>query len=93
MAHNLILGDPSESSWCVYGQIGTIGDIPKNILAFYETEESAEEAAKSLRAKFEEHVSTRVFKYEHAKDELDLMKLLCLDVIGMAVQYFAERRD
>mgnify|MGYP007055266174 CR=1 FL=1 len=87
MARNLILGDPSEGSWCVYGQIGTIGDQPQHILAFYKTEEDAEEAIKSLREKFGGRISVRIFEYDYAADELDLMKLMLLDGIHMAIQY------
>ena len=87
MARNLILGDPSEGSWCAYGQIGSIGDVPQHILAFYKTEEEAEEAVKSLWEKFEGRVSVRTFEYSYAKDETDLMKLMLLDGIHMAIQY------
>lgn len=87
MAHNLILGDPSEGKWCVYGQVGTIEDTPKHVLAFYKTKEDAEEAVLSLREKFEGQMSVRVFEYSYAKDELDLMKLMLLDGIHMAIQY------
>lgn len=87
MAHNLILGDPAEGKWCVYGQVGTIGDSPKHLLAFYKTKEDAHEAAQSLREKFEGQISIRMFEYSYAKDEVDLMKLMLLDGIHMAIQY------
>lgn len=87
MARNLVLGDPSEGSWCVYGQIGTIGDNPKHILAFYKSEAEVEEAVASLHEKFGGQVSVRTFEYNYAKDELDLMKLMVLDRIRMAIQY------
>ena len=87
MAHNLILGDPFEGKWCVYGQVGTIGDSPKHVLAFYKTQKDASEAAKSLREKFGGQISIRVFDYCYAKDEMDLMKLMVLDGIHMAIQY------
>mgnify|MGYP001748952130 CR=1 FL=1 len=87
MARNLILGDPDGNKWCVYGQVGTIGDTPKHVLAFYKTKEDAEEAVLSLREKFEGQMSVRVFEYSYAKDELGLMKLMLLDGIHMAIQY------
>lgn len=87
MARNLILGDPANNKWCVYGQVGTIGDTPKHVLAFYKTKEDAEEAVLSLREKFGGQMSVRVFEYSYAKDELDLMKLMLLDGINMAIQY------
>lgn len=87
MACNLILGDPAEGKWCVYGQVGTIGDTPKHMLAFYKTKEDASEAVQSLREKFKGQISIRMFEYDYAKDELDLMKLMVLDGIHMAIQY------
>lgn len=87
MAHNLILGDPADNKWCVFCHIGTIGDDPRHAIAFYPTKEDAEEAAKSLREKFEGRVSIRIFEYGYAKDELGLMKLMLLDGIDMAIQY------
>lgn len=87
MTRNLILGDPAEGSWCVFGQVGTIGDTPKHVLAFYKTREDAEEAFTSLKEKFGGQVSVRIFEYSYAADELDLMKLMLLDGIHMAIQY------
>ena len=87
MARNLILGDPAEGGWCVYGQIGTIGDQAQHILAFYKSEAEVEAAVASLHEKFGGEVSVRSFKYDYAKDELDLMKLMVLDGIHMAIQY------
>ena len=48
MARNLIIGDPSENTWCVVCRIGSIGDEVKHIVAFYKTEEDAKVAAKGL---------------------------------------------
>lgn len=87
MARNLILGNPSEGSWCVFGQVGTIGDIPKHVLAFYSSKEDAEEASASLKEKFGGQVSVRIFEYSYAADDVDLMKLMLLDGIHMAIQY------
>ena len=87
MARNLILGDPAECSWCVYGQIGTIGDQAKHILAFCKTEAEVEKTVASLHEKFGGQVYVRSFEYSYAKDELDLMKLMLLDGIRMGIEY------
>lgn len=87
MARNLILGDPFEGSWCVYGRIIPFGGAPQHILAFYETVKDAEEAAKSLREKFDGQVSVRIFEYSYAKDEADIIKLACIDAIMAGVEY------
>lgn len=87
MSHNLILADPSENNWCVVCRIGSIGDIPKCIVAFYKTEEEAREAAKSLGEKIDTPVNIQVFPYSYAKDEMDLIGLLLLDAVDLAVKY------
>ena len=87
MAHNLILGDPSNNKWCVFCHIGTIGDEPRHAIAFFPTKEDAEEAGKSLREKLDGRASVRIFEYGYAKDEIGLMKLMLIDGIDMAIQY------
>lgn len=87
MAHNLVLGDPSNNKWCVFCHIGTIGDEPRHVITFFPTKEDAEEAGKSLREKFDGRASVRIFEYSYAKDEIDLMKLMLIDGIDMAIQY------
>lgn len=89
MAQNLVLFDPADSKWCVVCRIGSIGDIPKCIVAFYKTEEEAREMAKSLGKKIDIPVNIQVFQYSYAKDEMDLMGLLMLDPIDFAVKYMA----
>lgn len=89
MAKNLVLFDPTENNWCVVCRIGSIGDIPKCIVAFYETEEEARAAAKGLGEKIDIPVNIQVFQYSYAKDELDLMGLLLLDTVDFAVKYMA----
>lgn len=89
MAKNLVLFNPEDSSWCVVCRIGSIGDIPKCLVAFYKTEEEARAAAKSLGEKINIPVNIQVFQYSYAKDELDLMDLLLLDGIAFAVKYMA----
>lgn len=49
MAQNLVLFDPADNNWCVVCRIGSIGDIPKCIVAFYKTEEGARAMAKEPR--------------------------------------------
>ena len=93
MARNLILGDPAAGGWCVYGQIGTIGDQAQHILAFYKSEAEVEESVARLHEKFGGRVSVRSFEYDYAKDELDLMKLMALDGIHMAIQYLVGSKD
>lgn len=89
MARNLILGDPSENTWCVVGRIGSIGDDVKHITAFYKTEEDAKAAAKSLKDRLDNPANIQIFEYSYAKDELDILKLLVLDGIDMAIKYIA----
>lgn len=89
MAKNLVLFNPGDNNWCVVCRIGSIGDIPKCIIAFYKTEEEARAAAKSLGEKIDVPVNILVFQYSYAKDELDLMGLLLLDGIDFAVKYMA----
>lgn len=89
MAQNLVLFDPADSNWCVVCRIGSIGDIPKCIVAFYKTEEEARGMAKSLGKKIDIPVNIQVFQYSYAKDEMDLMGLLLLDPIDFAVKYMA----
>lgn len=89
MGKNLVLFNPEDNNWCVVCRIGSIGDIPKCIIAFYKTEEEARAAAKSLGEKIDVPVNILVFQYSYAKDELDLMGLLLLDGIDFAVKYMA----
>lgn len=89
MAQNLVLFDPADNNWCVVCRIGSIGDIPKCIVAFYKTEEEARAMAKRLGQKIDIPVNVQVFQYSYAKDEMDLMGLLLLDPIDFAVKYMA----
>lgn len=89
MARNLVLFDPSEGEWCVFAQVGTIGDEPKCMVSFHKTEAEAKEVAKSLREKTEAPVNVRVFKYSYAKDDGDILKLLFLDVVDVAIKFIA----
>ena len=89
MARNLVLFDPSEGEWCVFAQVGTIGDEPRCMVSFYKTEAEAKEAAKNLRERTEIPVNIRVFKYSYAKDDRDILKLLFLDTIDVAVKFIA----
>lgn len=89
MAQNLVLFDPADSNWCVVCRIGSIGDVPKCIVAFYKTEEEARAMAKSLGKKIDIPINIQVFQYSYAKDEMDLMGLLLLDPIDFAVKYMA----
>lgn len=89
MARNLVLFDPSEGEWCVFTQVGTIGDEPRCMVSFYKTETEAKEAAKSLRERTEIPVNVRVFKYSYAKDDGDILKLLFLDAIDIAIKFIA----
>lgn len=87
MAQNLVLFDPADNEWCVVCHIGSIGDIPKNVVAFYKTQDEANEAAASLREKIDIPVNIQIFQYAYAKDEMDILKLLLLDGIDIAVKY------
>lgn len=87
MAKNLVLFDPADNNWCVSCRIGSIGDTPKSLIAFYKTEDEARAAAKSLGAKIDIPVNIQVFPYSYAKDEMDLMGLLLLDGIDFMVKY------
>lgn len=89
MAKNMVLFNPEDNNWCVVCRMGSIGDIPKCIVAFYKTEEEARAAAKSLGEKISITVNIQVFQYSYAKDEMDLMDLLLLDSIDFAVKYMA----
>ena len=89
MAKNLVLFNPEDNNWCVVCRIGSIGDIPKCLVAFYQTEEEARAAAKSLGEKINIPVNIQVFQYLYAEDELDLMDMLLLDGIAFAVKYMA----
>lgn len=89
MAHNLVLFDPSECEWCLFAQIGTIGDKPRCMVSFYKTEEEAKEVAKSIRERTEIPVNVRIFKYSYAKNDGDILKLLFLDAIDVAVKFIA----
>lgn len=87
MAQNLVMFDPADNNWCVICRIGSIGDIPKCTIAFYKTEEDAQEAARSLSEKVAVPVNIQIFQYSYAKDEMDILKLLMLDGIDFAVKY------
>ena len=87
MARNLVLFDPSEGEWCVFAQVGTIGDEPRCMVSFYKTEAEAEEAAKSLRERTEVPVNVRVFKYSYAKDDGDILKLLFFDAVNATIKF------
>lgn len=87
MARNLVLSDPADNNWCVVCRIGSIGDIPKCTIAFYKTEEEAQEAARSLTKKIDIPVNIQIFQYSYAKDELDIMELLLLDTVDFVVKY------
>ena len=89
MAHNLVLFDPSDNEWCVFTQVGTIGDEPRCMVSFHKTEAEAKEAAKSLRERTEIPVNIRIFKYSYAKDDGDILKLLFLDVVDVAIKFIA----
>lgn len=89
MANNLIMFDPADNNWCVVCRIGSIGDAPKCTIAFYKTEEEANEAAKSLRERIDVPVNVQVFQYSYAKDEMDILSLLLLDGIDFVVKYMA----
>lgn len=87
MAQNLVLFDPADNEWCVVCRIGSIGDIPKNTIAFYKTREEADEAAASLREKIDVPVNIQIFQYSYAKDEMDILQLLLIDSMDIAVKY------
>lgn len=90
MARNLVLFNPADNNWCVDCVVGTIGDSPQYITAYYKTEEEALEAAKSLRERFEIPLNIRIFEYTYAKDEVDMFKLAFLDAAAAVVEYLAE---
>lgn len=87
MAQNLIMFDPADNNWCIVCRIGSIGDTPKTTIAFYKTEEEAQEAARSLSEKVAIPVNIQIFQYSYAKDEMDILKLLLLDGIDFAIKY------
>lgn len=87
MAQNLVMFDPADNNWCVICRVGSIGDIPKCTIAFYKTEEDAQEAARSLSEKVDIPVNIQIFQYSYAKDEIDILKLLMLDGIDFAIKY------
>lgn len=89
MAQNLVLFDPADNNWCVVCRVGSIGDVPKCIIAFRKTEEEARAMAKSFGEKIDAPVNILVFRYSYAKDETDLMGLLLLDTVDFAVKYMA----
>ena len=90
MASNLVLFDPADNNWCVVCRIGSIGDIPKCTIAFYKTEEAAQEAARSLREKIDLPVNIQIFQYSYAKDEMDILNLLLLDSIDFVAKYMED---
>ena len=87
MARNLILFDPSEREWCMFAQVGSIGDEPRYMVSFYKTEAEAKEAAKSLRERTEIPVNVQIFKYSYAKDDGDILKLLFFDAVDVAIKF------
>lgn len=87
MAQNLVMFDPAANEWCVVCRIGSMGDTPKTTVAFYKTQDEANEAAASLREKIDIPVNIQIFKYSYAKDEMDILKLLLLDGIDIAIKY------
>ena len=87
MARNLVMFDPSDNNWCVVCRIGSIGDITKNTISFYKTEEEANAAAKSLREKIDIPVNIQIFEYSYANDETDILRMLLLDGIDFAIKY------
>lgn len=87
MAQNLVMFDPADNEWCVVCSIGSIGDNPRRTVAFYKTQDEANEAAASLRAKIDIPVNIQIFQYSYAKDEMDILKLLLLDGIDFAIKY------
>lgn len=89
MAHNLVLFDPADNEWCMFAQVGTIGDEPRCMVSFHKTEADAKEAAKNLRERTEIPVNVRIFKYSYAKDDADILKLLFLDVVDVAIKFIA----
>nr|DAF91619.1 MAG TPA: WGR domain protein [Siphoviridae sp. ctcK97] len=87
MARNLVMFDPADNEWCVVCRIGSIGDDPKTTVAFYKTQDEANEAAASLREKINIPVNIQIFQYSYAKDEMDILKLMLLDGIDIAIKY------
>lgn len=87
MARNLVMSDPADNEWCVVCRIGSIGDTPKTVVAFYKTRDEANAAAASLREKINIPVNIQIFQYSYAKDEMDILKLLLLDGIDFAIKY------
>jgi hypothetical protein len=87
MAQNLVMFDPAGNEWCVVCRIGSLGDTPKTTVAFYKTQDEANEAAASLREKIDIPVNIQIFQYSYAKDEMDILKLLLLDGIDIAIKY------
>lgn len=87
MARNLVLSDPAENEWCVVCRVGSIGDTPNTTVAFYKTQDDANEAAASLREKINIPVNIQIFPYSYAKDEMAILNLLLLDGIDIAVEY------
>ena len=87
MARNLVLSNPSDNEWCVVCRIGSIGDDPKQVIAFYSTRDEANEAAAILREKFDTPVNIQIFQYSYAKDEMDVLKLLLIDGIDLVIKY------
>ncbi len=87
MAQNLVMFDPADNEWCVVCRIGSIGDTPKTTVAFYKTQDEANEAAASLRKKIDIPINIQIFQYSYAKDEMDILKLLLLDGIDIAIKY------
>lgn len=89
MARNLVLFDPSDNEWCMFTQVGTIGDEPRYMVSFYKTEAEAKEAAKNLRERTEIPVNVRIFNYSYAKDDGDILKLLFLNAVDVAIKFIA----
>lgn len=89
MARSLVMFDPVDNEWCVICRVGSIGDTPNVVVAFYKTRDEANEAAASLREKIVAPVNIQIFQYSYAKDEMDILNLLLLDGIDFVAKYMA----
>jgi hypothetical protein len=88
MARNLVLFDPAMNCWglvCLIKKTGWEKD--RTVVGFYKTEAEAKEAGDSLREKFGDDVTIRVFEYSYAKDEADIIKLACIDAVMAGIEY------
>ena len=83
MAQNLVMFDPADNEWCVVCRIGSIGDDPKTTVAFYKTQDEANEAA----------ATTRLMKYTRYIRDLREGDVLCCHKIDMILNYFERELD